>query len=169
MSLVEFLRRLFQDGEIVFSSRPVPSDDDAGPALALLERVYAEHRLEVAGPPVPFERRTALAAAEVVRQAAWFLLNRSEPSEELEKHLKLSRLPASAAEHLSADLSLRFLPQIHRRAKSLAADDPLTRLLATLLRQCPLTGILSDVEEGPLTPLEFSDHPGLLLLYAERL
>ena len=41
--------------------------------------------------------------------------------------------------------------------------------LATVLRQWPLTGILSDVAEEPLTALEFGYHPGLLILYAERL
>jgi hypothetical protein len=29
--------------------------------------------------------------------------------------------------------------------------------------------VLSDVEQAPLVPLEFGGHPGLLLLYAERL
>ena len=41
--------------------------------------------------------------------------------------------------------------------------------METLLRQWPLTGVLADVAEEPLTPPEFDGHPGLLLLYAERL
>jgi hypothetical protein len=168
-SLVTFLNRLFQEGEIVFQQRPVPSEAEAGPATALLERLYVNHRLELAGPEIAFDAATALAAAELVRQAAWFLLNHTEPFQELENHVRMPAPPASAAQHLSADLLLRFLPQIHRRARAHAADDLLTRLLATILRQWPLSGVLSDVEEGPLPSLELISHPGLLLLYAERL
>jgi hypothetical protein len=32
-----------------------------------------------------------------------------------------------------------------------------------------LSGVLSDVEEEPLTSLDLGGHPGLRLLYAERL
>jgi hypothetical protein len=53
--------------------------------------------------------------------------------------------------------------------RALAPDDPLAGLLANLLRQWPLSGVLSDVSEAPLTLPEFGGHPGLLLLYAERL
>jgi hypothetical protein len=45
----------------------------------------------------------------------------------------------------------------------------LTTRLAHLLREWPLSGVLADLDEGPLTPSEFAGHPGLLLLYAERL
>jgi hypothetical protein len=168
-SLVTFLNQLLQEGEIVFRERPVPSEADVAPAIALLERRYGDHRLDVAGPEISFHGATALAAAELVRQAAWFLLNHTEPAGELEKQLRMPGPPTSPAQHLSGDLLLRFLPQIHRRARAHAPDDRLTRLLATILRQWPLSGVLSEVEEEPLTSLELIDHPGLLLLYAERL
>jgi hypothetical protein len=38
-----------------------------------------------------------------------------------------------------------------------------------VLRRWPLSGVLADIEQGPLTALDFSGHAGLLLLYAERL
>jgi hypothetical protein len=66
-------------------------------------------------------------------------------------------------------VTLRFLPQVHRRARAVAPDDRLAALLAGVLRQWPLSGVLSDVEEGPAAPPDFGGHPGLLLLYAERL
>ena len=40
--------------------------------------------------------------------------------------------------------------------------------LEEVLCQWPLTGVLSDMEQGP-TALDLYDHPGLMLLYAERL
>jgi hypothetical protein len=126
------------------------------------------YRLSVAGPPIDFDDKTALAASELVQQACWFLVSRDQPAEQLAKRLTLPGPPRSPAQHLSADLVLRFLPQVQRRAHALDPADPLALLLATVLRQWPLTGVLADVDEGPLTGLDFG-HPGLLLLYAERL
>jgi hypothetical protein len=118
---------------------------------------------------VPFDAPAALAAAEGVWLACWFLLQRREPAEEVEKALVLPPAPATAAEHLSADLALRFLPPLVRRARSLDADDVLTIWLTRVLRQAPLSGVRSDLEEGPLAPVVLGGHPGLLLLYAQRL
>ena len=47
--------------------------------------------------------------------------------------------------------------------------DKLTALLEEVLRRWPLSGVLADIDEAPLTPLTFGGHPGLLMLYAERL
>jgi hypothetical protein len=42
-------------------------------------------------------------------------------------------------------------------------------ILGDLLRRWPLSGALSDVDGAPIGPTDFDGHPGLLLLYAERL
>jgi hypothetical protein len=168
MSLVAFLHRLFREGTVVLRERPRLEPAGRNEALALLEGAHAAYRLDVAGPAIDFDGGTALAAAELVAGACWFLVNHTEPPAELERCLVLPGKATTAAQHLSADLLLRLLPQVHRRARSLAADDRLTALLADVLRRWPLSGVLSDVTEPPLTPPEF-DHPGLRLLYAERL
>jgi hypothetical protein len=165
----EFLSDLLAEGVVRLSSRPVLEPGDRARAAERLAPAFAAYRLDVAGPPVPFDAEAALGAAERLGLACWFLVRRAEPPEELAKCLTLPQPPRSAAEHLSADLVLRFLPQVYRRARALAPDDVLTGWLARLLRQWPLTGVLSEVEEGPETAVEFGGHPGLLLLYAERL
>jgi hypothetical protein len=179
----DFLRLLLDEGSARLSQRPVVSAADREAAGAVLAAVYADYRLDVAGPPLPFEPRTAVAAAEVVWLACWFLLDHSDPPEELQRCLALPpplTLPsppeggegrvrgATASQHLSADLVLRFLPQVHRRARGVAAD-VLTGLVARLLRQWPLSGVLADITEPPLTALELGGHAGLQMLYAERL
>ena len=138
-------------------------------ALTQLKSAYTAYALDVAGPAVPFDPPTALAAAKVVQQACWFLVCRDEPDEAIDKGLALPGPPSSAAQHLSADLTLRYLSQIHRRAFALGPEDRLTNRLAELLRQWPLSGVLSTVLEAPQGDLEFGGHKGLLLLYAERL
>jgi hypothetical protein len=168
-ALVDFLRRLMSEGSVTLRERPIPSPSPPAEAMRLLAGAYADYRLDVAGPLVDFAADSALAAAALVRQACWFSVNHDEPAQELEKTLTMPGAPASPAQHLSADLLLRYLPHIHRRARALAPADLLTSLLAKVLRQWPLSGVLADIEDGPTIPLDFGGHPGLLLLYAERL
>jgi hypothetical protein len=167
-TLADFLTDLLDHGTVEFRASPTDATETRAAALAVLERAFATVQLDLAGPPLRFESEIALTAAEIVRQACWFLVERSAPDEVVVAHLTLPP-PTSAAAHLSADVCLRFLPQLHRRSKALAATDTLTTRLALLLRQWPLAGVLSDVPETPLTAPEFDGHPGLQLLYAERL
>jgi hypothetical protein len=116
-ALAIFLRQLLYEGKVLLKNQPVRL---TGPppteAVELLETAFGDYRLNVAGPLIEFHPAAALAAAEVVRQACWYLLNRAEQESALAKSLTFPGPPAMPAEHLSADLVLRFLPQIHRRA-----------------------------------------------------
>src|ERR1700704_1821058 len=102
--MTSFLEQLFAEGQVVLRSRPARERG----AAELLERTYAVYRLEVAGPPIDFDARTALAASEGLAQACWFLMSHAEPDAELERSLVMPGPPASAAQHLSADLVLRY-------------------------------------------------------------
>jgi hypothetical protein len=166
--LAEFLVAVFREGRAVLRGRFQLMEPDTE-AVKVLQEVYRSYRLQIAGPPIAFDPRAALTAARLLYHASWFLLSRDEPESELERLLTPAILPGNAAEHLSADLSLRFLPQIHRRARAHSPADRLTTLLADILRRWPLSGVLSDLDDGPLNRAAFDEHPGLLLLYAERL
>lgn len=168
-SLADFLQRLFDHGEVALRARPKFGTNDRRMALPVLAAAFDVLRLDVAGPLITFDESAAFAAAQLVYHACWFLMSHDEPEREVEKNIDMSLLPQSAAQHLSADLVMRYLAQVHRRARALAADDRLTNLLTKILRAWPLSGVLSDVEEEPTTSLEFAGHSGLLLLYAERL
>jgi hypothetical protein len=168
-ALAEFLRLFLHEGRAVLRGAPAPAADSDRDAAAVLRQAYESHRLQVAGPPIDFDPKTALAAGRLVQQACWLLVSHAEPPAELERVLVLPGPPCSPSQHLSADLVLRSLPAVHRRARALDPADRLPALLADLFRRWPLSGVLSDVEEGPITSLDFAGHPGLLLLYAERL
>ena len=165
-AFTDFLQGLFLDGSAVLRGPPALWASDAA-ASELLASAYANHCLDIVAPP-PFDLGAAAGAAGRLWYACWFLLHRGDEPDRLEKALTMPA-PTSASEHLSADLTLRFLPQVHRRAHALAAADPLTAAVGRLLREWPLSGVLSDVTEPPLTPPEFDGHKGLLMLYAERL
>ena len=133
-----------------------------------MRHAYADFRLTVSGPLLDFAPATALAAARLVYAACWLLMSRLEEESQLEQMLVSPAPPRSPAEHLSADLVLRFLVQTHRRARAHNPSDKLTTLLADMLRRWPLTGVLADLEDGPLIPVDFGGHGGLMMLYAER-
>jgi hypothetical protein len=80
----------------------------------------------------------------------------------------MRRTPSRASDHASADLLFRYLPQVLRRARAIDPSDPLVAMLGAVLRQWPLSGVLSDLDDGPATPPDLAGHPGLMLLYAER-
>jgi hypothetical protein len=165
----EFLTQLLDQGKIVFRSATAPRDRPSPPAIATLAEAFEVYSLAVAGPRIAFDPATACAAADFLRQSSWALVNHDEHMTDLEKRLTMPGSPLTPSQHLSADLTLRYLPQVLRRARGLDPVDPLVVRLANVLRQWPLSGVLSDVEDGPVGPLQFGEHPGLMLLYAERL
>src|SRR5262245_32462116 len=116
VSLAELLELLLETGRVKLNSRPLRDVADDRRALAALGRAFSVHARSVAGPPVDFEPDTALAAARLVADACWFLVNHDEPDAELESSLVMPRPPSSAGQHLSADLVFRYLPLILRRA-----------------------------------------------------
>lgn len=166
-TFADFLQQAFQ-GRVQLRGRLELSSAERPAVQRLLADVHARRVLDLAGPSPRLEVETALAAAQVLADACWFLLTRDEPPDEVERALRMPT-PGSASEHFSADHCLRYLPVVHGRAVALCPDDILTRILSDILRKCPLSGVLARVSAPPTTPLDFEGHPGLQLLYAERL
>jgi hypothetical protein len=160
---------MLHTGNVRLRTPPQRTDAERTSALQLLEAAFREHRLTIAGPALDCVPEILLATAEFAAWACWFLVHRGEPAREVERALTLSRRPVSAADHLSGDVVLRLLPPVHRRARALDPQDVLTRRLEQLLRQWPLSGVLADLDEGPSDAVDLGGHPGLCLLYAERL
>ena len=151
------------------SDRPSAARSDFAASSGVPFRRVQDPQPAVAGPPITFDSETAAAAAEFLRQSSWALVNHDERMGDLEKRLNMPGPPRTPSQHLSADLTLRYLPQVLRRRCGLNPDDPLVERVATLLRYWPFSGVLSDVVEAPIEPVDLGSHPGLLLLYAERL
>jgi hypothetical protein len=168
-AFTDLVRRLLREGSVRLREPPKLADGEREAVLTILADAFADYRLDVGGPTVAFAPESALNAALWLARTCWFLLHRGEPDEVVARSLSALPAPCSAAEHLSADLVFRFLPQIHRRARAVNPQDPLTLRLEEMLRRFPLSGVLADIDEPPLAEVELAGHPGLLLLYAERL
>lgn len=169
-SLAGFLDRLKGEGRVVFRDAPRAggSAADRAEASARLRMMFEDALMGMAGPPLRFDERSALDAAAWAERACWFLVSRGEPAEVVDRALRFPPPPRSASEHLSADLTFRYLPAVHRRARAIDPGDLLSSRLAEALRRWPLSGVLADLERGPTSPIDFDGHDGLLLLFAER-
>jgi hypothetical protein len=159
-----WLTTLLDHGESVQQAAPDPATFVAPPVRAVLRDAFARHALAVAGPSLAFNEGLAVRAAAVVAVACWRLVADADDRPPLPP----LGSPTSAAAHLSADLVLRLLPGVARRAKA-RGDVDLAGEVEAVLCRWPLSGVLADLEHPPAVPLDFFAHPGLLLLYAERL
>lgn len=162
----DWLTRVLTRGESVQEDPPTLAPEERAGVLAVLRDAFGEHALDIAGPPIAFEPDIALAAATLLARACWLLVgaDENEPAA-----LSFKAEPVSPSAHLSADVTLRFLPAGYRRARARSTAESLAAAVEKLLRAWPLSGVLADLDGTPTTPPEFGGHPGLQLLYAERL
>ena len=161
----DWLDRVLTAGESVQDAPPQLAPAERPAVEAQLRSAFDTHALDVAGPPVAFDADIALRAATALARACWLLVG-AEEDEPVAISLDAVESPAA---NLSADVVLRFMPAVYRRAQVRAPDDALATELARLLRAWPLSGVLADLGGAPTAPLDFGGHPGLQLLYAERL
>ncbi len=159
----DWLDRVLAAGESVQDAPPRLAPAERPAVEARLRTAFESHALDVAGSPVAFDPAAALGAAQTLAWACWSLVGEGvdEPPA-----LTLATGPAA---HLSADVVLRFLPSVRRRARARDPNGALATELDSVLRAWPLSGVLADLDGAPTAALDFGDHPGLQLLYAERL
>jgi len=167
MSIAPFLATLFERGEVLFRKRPLGLPGRDPEAIETLQREFDRYVLDQPGTAPPFDPEIALRAADAVRWACWFSVSREEDEAEVLQYVNIPGAATRPSEHFSADLTLRFLPRVHGRAKALQPEDALVRALESMLRRWPLSGVLCDIVEPPHA-LEFGQHEGLMLCYAQR-
>lgn len=162
--IVSWLTGLLDRGVSVQTRPPEPGTFATPEVVARLREAFERHALAVAGPPLPFAPEVSVEAAGVVASACWRLV--CDPDESA-RPVRMGT-PRTAADHLSADMLLRFLPAAYRRAVA-RADAGLVGELEAVLCRWPLSGVLAEPDATPAPALDFFGHPGLQLLYAERL
>ena len=141
----------------------------------LLREEYAKEAMNFPGIAPSFEREAAVWAARIVFNASQLLLSREQDTQDIVKLLPPYSGAMTPAAILSADLCLRCLPDIIKKAREINPDDPLIRLLEDLLRDWHYSGIgyfRSDLFRDD--PGDLSDFSSILaddclrLLYIDR-
>ena len=121
-----------------------------------LREEYAKEVMNFPGIAPSFEWEAAVWAARIVFNASQLLLSREQDAQDIVKLLPPYSGVMTPAAILSADLCLRCLPDIIKKAREINPDDPLIGLLEYLLRDWHYSGIgyfWSDLFRGDLGDL----------------
>jgi hypothetical protein len=171
MSITSFLTAV-REGRAVTVPPPGAAGDrgDAGGVTGALEAMDAAARAEVAYGAPPLMMDVARWAAGRLYQACQFLVYRDVEAEAVRAGCAVA-CPAAAASPAvcySADLMLRYLPDVYALARGVAREDPLVEGLVSLARAWPLSSV-GMAEVGKVDVAAFIGHAGLRRLYVDRI
>ncbi|WP_291146606.1 hypothetical protein [Flavobacterium sp. UBA7680] len=144
------------------------SETEETEAVLFLETEYEKEILEYPGTAPDFNAEAALWAAKTVYLATQLLLHREHKRDDLNILLPDYAEIQDASAIISADLCLRFLPQIVGEIKRLDPEDLIIEILEKHLIQFHYSAIGSelDIENVSFEIIEANDC--LLQLYIDR-
>lgn len=169
MKLSSFITNLVCEGQVTVAASINPfSSDDLADTTNLLLEYYHNDLTDMPGTAPAFHSGTALWAARWIYRTAQLTLLR-QPDANTVNELLPVHAPATAAEEVfSADLCLRFLPDLLSLAKGLSPDDPLVQHIFVTAAQWPFSSTGMNI--APSTALTvITTHPCLLQAYADRI
>ncbi|MCI1187854.1 hypothetical protein MON38_10520 [Hymenobacter sp. DH14] len=147
MLLTGFLHHLLTTGAVTLTARPVPFEPaDLLAAEELLRAYYADDVRELPGPAPAFDAPAASWAAAYLYHTVQLALVRELDETVVQTQLADFTGEITPAAIYSADLTLRYLPDLLRLAKGLAPGDALVGRLRATAGQWPFSFV--GAEEG---------------------
>ncbi|MGG5209839.1 hypothetical protein ACQWU4_12895 [Chryseobacterium sp. MIQD13] len=125
----------------VFSNLQEISKKEEQEAGDYFETEFEKERLEFLSSEIHCQKETAVWAAKVLYYSAQLYLIRENTAKDLDKLIPKLKAPYDTSSILSADLSLRFLPQIASLLHTADPNDPLVKILENILTQFHYSGI----------------------------
>lgn len=170
LPLYSMIRTLRSSEEVILYARLLRiSAEDEAATLEFLQSEYASESREYPGEAPAFDAAAARWAAHTLYIAAQVLLYREHKSADLPVLLPAYNGNTDAAALLSADLCLRFLPDVLQQLQLIDPLDPLNSLLLTHLQHWHYSGLV--LHEAPadadLQPV--LQNPCLKQLYINRI
>lgn len=168
--LVNTIRHLRQQEEILLFGNLFEIDEpDKQATVAFLKEEYHTEALDYPFHAPEFDAEVALWAAQTVYTAAQILLYRQHNVADLPALLPDFLLDPTPSRVLSADLTLRFLPDMLSQAQYLDPEDAVIPLLETKLIHWHYSGVAAKL---PLEKLDFryiADNACTYQLYTNRI
>lgn len=153
----------------IFSDIHDISKKEEEDAMAYFQVEFEKERLEFLSGTIVCDRETALWAAKVLYHSAQLHLIRQNTAKDLSRLIPPFKGKREVAALLSADLSLRFLPQIVSALQIADPEDPLVQMLESVLKQFHYSAVGFDLElEGVNWEEELKDKT-YRKLYLERI
>ncbi|WP_228445134.1 hypothetical protein [Chryseobacterium shandongense] len=134
-----------------------------------LESEFEKERLEFLSLEIKFDKEVAVWAAQVLYHSAQLYLIRKDTSKDLHKLIPEYKGKIDISALLSADLSLRFLPQIISVLHTADPEDPLIKMLENILQQFHYSAVGLDVKMENINWEEELKDKTYRKLYLERI
>lgn len=170
MSISFFLAGLFENGRVKVAETEAVSRQEFSAIDRQLHDEEARWRLDLPGSPPAFAMPAGRWAATRLYRACQFMIFRDWPQEKMADAFA-EPCPANSADpatHYSVDVVFRFLPDLHRFARTAAENDPLVATLAEWGRDWPLSSVgMTGVVPGSIDG--FIGDRSLRQLYADRI
>lgn len=145
------------------------SKEEETDTVSFLEAEYEREILEYPGTVPAFNQEAALWAAKTVYLAAQLLLNRAHKISDLELLLHECREKHDASAIISADICLRFLPQIVAEMKRIDPEDLVIPILEKHLIQFHYSAIGFEIDTEIMNYDIVSVDDCLRQLYIDRI
>ncbi|TZF94398.1 hypothetical protein FW781_16930 [Chryseobacterium panacisoli] len=129
----------------LFSNLQQISPQEEAEAEAYFETEFEKERLEFLSDQLTCNKETAVWAAKILYHSAQLYLIRENTEKNIENLIPGFKGIRDVSSILSADLSLRFLPQVIVALNSIDPEDPLIPLLESILVQFHYSGIGYDL------------------------
>lgn len=168
-----FLDTLFllrKEGTLtIFSDLKTLTEKEEKEAEDFFESEFEKERLDFLSDKIPFNKEAAIWAAKILYHSAQLYLIRKDTAKDLEKLIPQYRGEKDVSAILSADLSLRFLPQLLDALQIADSTDPLVKILENILQQFHYSGIGLDLNLENINWEEELKNKTCRKLYLERI
>ena len=141
-------------------------DDDV---VLYLEQDYEKECLAFPFEAPKFNAKAALWASKMVYYASLLLLHRQDTKKELDTLFPDFDGPQNLSTIVSADLCLRYLPQICLELEHIDLQDPLVGILKKHLSNWPYSAIRSDFKIDHIDTNLYLETPTIKQLFLDRI
>jgi len=168
-----FLDTLFllrKEGTLtIFSDLKTLTKKEENEAEDFFESEFEKERLDFLSDKIPFNKEAAIWAAKILYHSAQLYLIRKDTAKDLENLIPHYHGEKNASAILSADLSLRFLPQLFDALQVADSTDPLVKMLENILHHFHYSGIGLDLNLEKINWEEELKDKTYRKLYLERI
>ena len=165
--MIQHLRRA--EEVVLYAYLPELNAADLRETSVFLAKEYADESMEYPFETPVYDGDAAVWAAKVVFNAAQLLLYREQRAEDIAPLFEEFTGKKTAGAMLSADLTLRFLPDILEKVKTIDQEDVLNTLLENILTTWHYSGIRYRLDAGDLKLDAISGNACLFQLYINRI
>lgn len=131
---------------IIYENKLEVSKTEEKEVVEFLQDEYEKEKLNYPFQAPPYDASAALWASEIVYFATQLLLNRQDTLDKIDNLFPFYNKPVTDSVLLSADLCLRFLPQLIVQLKHMDADDEIIPVLEQILIQFPYSCIGYEID-----------------------